>query len=70
LYFPALSAVRHNPAIRALYQRLRAAGKPKMVAVVAAMRKLLHQIYGVLRSRQAFDPAHVSARPARRAAAA
>jgi transposase len=69
LYFPALSAVRHNPAIRALYQRLRAAGKPKMVALVAAMRKLLHQIYGVLRSGQAFDPAHVSTRPARTVAA-
>lgn len=65
LYFPAMSAARHNPAIRALYQRLLTRGKPKMVALVAAMRKLLHQIYGVLHSGQAFDPAHVSARPAR-----
>lgn len=63
LYFPALSAVRYNPAIRALYQRLLAGGKPKMVALVAAMRKLLHQIYGVLRSGQVFDPAYVSVRP-------
>lgn len=69
LYFPALSAVRHNPAIRSLYQRLLAQGKPKMVALVAAMRKLLHQIYGVLRSGQAFDPAHVSVRPVRPTAA-
>jgi transposase len=69
LYFPALSAARHNPAIRTLYQRLRAAGKPKMVALVAAMRKLLHQVYGVLRSGQVFDPAHVSARPLKKAAA-
>lgn len=68
LYFPAMSAIRHNPAIKALYQRLRAAGKPKMVALVAAMRKLLHQIYGVLRSGQAYDPAHVSAPPLRKAA--
>ena len=64
LYFPALSATRFNPAIKALYQRLLAGGKPKMVALVAAMRKLLHQVYGVLRSGQPFDPAHVSARPA------
>ena len=67
LYFPALSASRHNPALRALYQRLLARGKPKMVALVAVMRKLLHQIYGVLRSGQAFDPAHVSTRPVRQA---
>jgi transposase len=67
LYFPAMSAARHNPAIRALYQRLLAAGKPKMVALVAAMRKLLHQIYGVLRSGQVFDRAHVSHRPVRAA---
>jgi transposase len=63
LYFPAMSAARHNRAIKALYQRLLARGKPKMVALVAAMRKLLHQIYGVLRSGQSFDPAHVSQRP-------
>ena len=67
LYFPALSAARHNPAIKALYQRLLGRGKPKMVALAAAMRKLLHQIYGVLRSGQAFDPAHVSVGPARQA---
>lgn len=69
LYFPAMSAARHNPAIRTLYQRLLAHGKPKMVALVAAMRKLLHQIYAVLRSAQPFDPAHVSAPPVRKATA-
>lgn len=69
LYFPALSAARYNPAIRTLYQRLLAGGKPKMVALVAAMRKLLHQIYGVLRSGQVFDPAHVSTPPFKKAAA-
>jgi transposase len=67
-YFPAMSAVRYNPAIKALYQRLLARGKPKMVALAAAMRKLLHQIYGVLRSGHPFDPAHVSTRPVRPAA--
>lgn len=56
LYFPALAAQRWNPILRAFAQRLRAAGKPKMVIVVAVMRKLLHQIYGVLRSGHSFLP--------------
>ena len=41
LYMGALVASRHNPAVRDLYQRLLAAGKPKKVALVACMRKLL-----------------------------
>ncbi len=41
LYMGALVASRHNPAVRDFYQRLLAAGKPKKVALVAAMRKLL-----------------------------
>ena len=41
LYMGALVASRHNPAIRDFYQRLLAAGKPKKVALVASMRKLL-----------------------------
>ena len=41
LYMRALAASRHNPAIRDFYQRLLAAGKPKKVALVACMRKLL-----------------------------
>lgn len=41
LYMAALVATRHNPPIRALYGRLRAAGKPPKVALVACMRKLL-----------------------------
>ena len=41
LYMGALSASRHNPVIRACYQRLLAAGKPKKVALTACMRKLL-----------------------------
>ena len=68
LYFPAMSAARFNPAIKALYQRLLARGKPKMVALAAAMRKLVHVIYGVLRSGRPYDPAHVSVQPARPAA--
>ena len=41
LYMAALVAARHNPAIKAFYQRLLAAGKPKKRALVACMRKLL-----------------------------
>lgn len=56
LYMPVLVAVRHNPQFRAYYRRLLAHGKIKMVALVAAMRKLLHGIYGVFQSLQPFDP--------------
>ena len=56
LYFPALTAVRYNPILTRFAARLRAAGKAKMVIVAAVMRKLIHQIYGVLRSGRAFDP--------------
>jgi transposase len=58
LYFPAMSAVRHNPILQALYQRLLAAGKPKMVALAAVMRKLIILAYGVLKSKRPFDPAY------------
>jgi transposase len=56
LYLPAIVAMRHNPAVHALADRLRAAGKRPMVIVGAAMRKLLHLIYGVLQSGKPFDP--------------
>ncbi len=57
LYFPAMVAMRHNPAVHALAERLRARGKRPMVIVGAAMHKLLHLIYGVLKSGKPFDPA-------------
>jgi transposase len=41
LYMPTVVALRHNPIISAFYKRLVKNGKPKMVALVAAMRKLL-----------------------------
>jgi transposase len=58
LYFPAISATRFNPPLAVFAARLRAAGKPTMVVLAAVMRKLVHQIYGVLRSGQRFDPTH------------
>ena len=61
LYFPALTALRFNPTLRALQIRLRAAGKPNMVIVGAAMRKLIHLAFGVLKSGRAYDATY--ARP-------
>ena len=58
LYMATLSAARYNPAIKAFYQRLRAAGKPKKVARCAAARKLLHQAWALGSKRQRFDPDH------------
>lgn len=55
LYFPALAALRHNPLIKPLAVRLTAARKPKMVIVGAAMRKLVHLVYGVLKSQRPFN---------------
>ena len=56
LYMPALVAMRHNPIIRKLAERLQERGVAKMVVVVACMRKLLHLAYGVLKSGRRFDP--------------
>ena len=56
LYFPAVAALRWNPTIRAVRARLAAAGKPPMVIIGAAMRKLIHIAYGVLKSGRAYEP--------------
>jgi transposase len=56
LYLPTLTAVRFNPLLGAFYERLVAAGKPKMRAVGACMRKLIMICYGVLKNRAPFDP--------------
>ena len=52
LYMATLVASRHNPVIRAFYQRLVAAGKAKKLALTAAMRKLLVILNAILRDRQ------------------
>jgi len=56
LYVAALVATRFNPAIRACYQRLLAVGKPKKLALVACMRKLLIVLNAVARSRTPWNP--------------
>ena len=54
LRMPVLSAVRRNPWLRTFYLRLRAEGKPARLALVAAMRKLLHAVYSVAKHRKPF----------------
>lgn len=48
LYMAAVAATRHNPVLGAFYARLVAAGKPKMVALIAVMRKMLHVLNRLL----------------------
>jgi transposase len=56
LYMATLVATRHNPLIKAFYQRLVAAGKPKKVALIAAMRKLLTILNSMMRERRPWTP--------------
>ena len=57
LYMGALVATRHNPVIRAFYQRLLAAGKPKKLALTACMRKLLTILNAIVRDRTPWQTA-------------
>jgi transposase len=59
LYFPAIVAQRHNPILHAFAQRLLTAGKSKMQVVAAVMRKLLHLVFGILKSGRPFDPLYL-----------
>ncbi len=56
LYMPAVVAMRHNPIIREFAEHLRQRGKHTMLIIGAVMRKLLHLVYGVLKSGKPFDP--------------
>lgn len=56
LYMATLSAARHNPVIGAFYRRLRAAGKPGKVALVAAMHKLLTILNAIVKSQRPWAP--------------
>jgi len=56
LYMPAIVARKHNPIIREFCERLSERKLPEMAIVTAAMRKLLHLIYGVLKNQLPFDP--------------
>jgi transposase len=54
----ALVAARRNPVVKEFYERLLAAGKPKKVALVACMRKLLSILNAVLKHRTPWRPPH------------
>jgi transposase len=58
LYMGALVAARRNPVVREFYERLLAAGKPKKVALVACMRKLLAILNAVLKHRTPWRSPH------------
>lgn len=56
LFLPAMVAKQHNPIVRSFCQRLARHGKNKMQLIGAAMRKLVHIAFGVLKSGKVFDP--------------
>lgn len=55
LFMPALVAVQHDPHLRAFYQHLLAAGKVKMQALVAVMRKLLHALHAMFKKHETYN---------------
>ncbi len=63
VYMAALVAIRHNPAINVFHSRLIAAGKPKKVAIVACMRKLLTILNAMLRDQAPWNPDKACADP-------
>lgn len=56
LYFPAITALRCSPFFQQWAEGLLKRGKSKMSVICAVMRKLVHLVYGVLKSKQPFDP--------------
>jgi transposase len=56
LYMAALSAIKHNEVIGRFHQKLIDAGKPKKVAIVACMRKLLVILNAMIRDKTSWDP--------------
>ncbi len=57
LFMGAMVARRHNPVLRAFFERLVAAGKPKMVALIAVARKLLTILNAILREKRSWQSA-------------
>lgn len=60
LYMPSMAALRFNDTVMRFAEQLSRNGKSKMVIIGAVMRKLVHMMFGVLRSGQAFDPAYTN----------
>ena len=60
LYMAAMSASQHNPVIRAFYQRLIEAGKPKKVALTACVRKLVVILNAMIKNGTLWDPEYAT----------
>jgi len=60
LYMASIVALKYNPSLRAIYDRLIASGKAKKAALCALMRHLVHIAYGILKHQAPFNPALVS----------
>lgn len=60
LYMPGMVASRHNPLLRQFSLRLLANGMAKKAVIGAVMHKLVHLIYGVIRTGKPFDPNYLS----------
>jgi transposase len=60
LYMPAIVAKRYNPIVHTFCGRLSQSGLKPMEVIGAAMRKLLHLVYGILKSGQPFDPNYLN----------
>lgn len=58
VYMAALGATNYNPVVKGFYDRLIAAGKPRKVALVACMRKLLVILNAMLRDQARWDASH------------
>ncbi len=56
LFMPAMNARVFNPLLKTFAERLRENGKTPKQVIVAIMRKLLHQIYGILKSGEPYNP--------------
>lgn len=55
LYFPAISAMIHNPIVKEFSEKLKSKGKSNMCVIVACMHKLVHIIFGILKHKKPFD---------------
>lgn len=56
LFLPTLSSLKHNDRIKVFYTRLTANAKPKKLAVIAAMRKLVLLAFSIFKSEQNYQP--------------
>ena len=56
LFMPAMNARVFNPLLKEFGDRLQTNGKNKKQIIIAIMRKLIHQIYGILKSREPYNP--------------